>query len=100
MAYFNRQTGMNLTPAFDEYLRHAALPALELKFDEPNSAVSYRWKADEPTFAMRVRVGTKDHWQTTRGGMEDHADAPQDRRIPGSDRSLLRPRVQHGDKVG
>jgi len=64
VAYFNQKTGMNLTPIFDEYLRHAALPALELKFDEANSTVSYRWKADEPAFAMPVRVGTKDHWQT------------------------------------
>ena len=63
--YFNQQTGMNLTPIFDEYLRHAALPVLELKFDEPG-AVSYRWKADEPAFAMPVRVGTKDHWEVVR----------------------------------
>ncbi len=63
VAYFNQKTGMNLTPVFDEYLRHAALPALELKFDEPNGAVAYRWKADEQAFAMPVRVGTKDNWQ-------------------------------------
>jgi aminopeptidase N len=63
VAYFNQKTGMNLTPMFDEYLRHAALPALELKFDEANGAVSYRWKADEAAFAMPVRVGTKDHWR-------------------------------------
>jgi len=63
VAYFNQKTGMNLTPIFDEYLRHAALPSLELKFDEANSVVSYRWKADEPAFAMPVRVGTSDHWQ-------------------------------------
>jgi aminopeptidase N len=63
VAYFNQQTGMNLTPVFDQYLRHADVPTLELKFDEPGR-VSYRWKADEPAFAMPVRVGTKDHWQT------------------------------------
>ena len=62
VAFFNRRTGRNLTPIFDQYLRHAALPALELKFDEPGS-VSYRWKADEADFAMPVRVGKKDHWQ-------------------------------------
>lgn len=61
--YFNRKTGMNLTPIFDEYLRHAALPTLELKFDEAEGTVSYRWKADEAAFAMPARVGTKDHWQ-------------------------------------
>jgi aminopeptidase N len=63
VAYFNEKTGMNLTPIFDQYLRHTAIPVLELKFDEANGGVSYRWKADEPAFAMPVKVGTKDHWQ-------------------------------------
>jgi aminopeptidase N len=63
VAYFNRKTGRNLTPIFDQYLRHTAIPILELKFDEAGAAVSYRWKADEPKFAMPVRVGTRDHWQ-------------------------------------
>ena len=58
--YFNQQTGMNLTPIFDQYLRHAALPVLELKWSEAEGTVSYRWKADEPAFQMPVRVGTKD----------------------------------------
>src|SRR5258706_11533282 len=33
-AYFNQKTGMNLTPVFDQYLRHTAIPKLELKFDD------------------------------------------------------------------
>jgi hypothetical protein len=70
VAYFNQKTGLNLTPVFDEYLRHAALPSLELKFDEPNSVVSYRWKADEPAFAMPVRVGTSDNWQIVQPSAE------------------------------
>lgn len=61
--FFNRRTGMNLTPVFDQYLRHTAIPVLELKFDEANSTVSYRWKADEPAFAMPVKVGSKNSWQ-------------------------------------
>lgn len=63
VAYFNQKTGMNLTPIFDQYLRHTAIPTLELKFDEAEGNVSYRWKVDEPKFAMPVRVGTKDNWQ-------------------------------------
>ena len=59
--FFNRRTGKNLTPIFDQYLRHTALPALELKFTD--GSVSYRWKADENGFAMPVRVGAKDNWQ-------------------------------------
>ena len=63
LQYFNQQTGMNLTPIFDQYLRHAALPVLELKWNEGADTVSYRWKADEPGFQMPIYVGTKDHWQ-------------------------------------
>jgi aminopeptidase N len=61
--YFNEQTGMNLTPVFNQYLRHTAIPTLELKFDDSKGTVSYRWKVDEPAFEMPVRVGKKDHWQ-------------------------------------
>jgi aminopeptidase N len=60
--YFNEQTGMNLTPVFNQYLRHTAIPTIELKFDDANGAVSYRWKVDEIGFVMPVRVGTKDNW--------------------------------------
>jgi len=59
--FFNRRTGKNFTPIFNQYLRHTALPVLELKFADGN--VSYRWKTDETGFAMPIRVGTKDNWQ-------------------------------------
>ncbi len=63
VAYINQQLGMNLTPVFDQYLRHTALPTLELTFDEPAGKVQYRWIADEPAFAMPVRVGKPGAWQ-------------------------------------
>ena len=63
VSYFNQQTGMNLTPIFDQYLRHTAIPTLELKFNEAEGTVDYRWQADEPDFAMPVRVGKKTDWQ-------------------------------------
>ncbi len=63
VAYFNQQTKMNLTPIFDQYLRHTSVPVLELQFEERADVVRYRWKVDEPGFAMPVRVGTKDDWQ-------------------------------------
>lgn len=62
--FFNQQTGKNLTPIFDQYLRHAALPVLELKFDEAKGEIAYRWKAEEKAFAMPIRVGTPEKWQT------------------------------------
>jgi aminopeptidase N len=63
VAFFNRQTGKNLTPIFDQYLRRAALPALELRFQEGDGSVSYRWKTDVKDFAMPVKVGRKTDWQ-------------------------------------
>ena len=63
VAYFNRETGMNLTPFFNQYLRHADIPTLELFFDPSAGTVSYKWKADGPGFTMPVLVGEKDHWQ-------------------------------------
>ncbi len=61
LEFFNRQTGMNLTAVFNQYLRHAELPVLELEF-RPGK-VAYRWQADEAGFAMPVRVGRKNNWQ-------------------------------------
>jgi aminopeptidase N len=63
VAFFNRKTGKNMTPLFDQYLRRAAVPTIELKFDEARGTVSYRWKADEKDFAMPLRVGGKGRWQ-------------------------------------
>jgi aminopeptidase N len=62
--FFNKETGKNWTPIFDQYLRRAALPTLELQFDDAAGTVSYRWKADEKDFAMPIRVGKAGAWQT------------------------------------
>ena len=62
VAYMNQKTGVNLTPVFDQYLRHTAIPKLELKFDESAGTFSYRWKADVPNFAMPIKVGTPAKW--------------------------------------
>jgi aminopeptidase N len=63
VSYFNQQTGMNLTPVFDQYLRHAQIPRLELLFGEEPGLVMYKWRADEEKFAMPVRVGKPGEWQ-------------------------------------
>ncbi|HXR98328.1 MAG TPA: M1 family metallopeptidase [Terriglobales bacterium] len=60
--YWNQATGMNLTPIFDQYLRHTALPVLQLRFDGAAGTVAYRWQADEAGFAMPIRVGDPAHW--------------------------------------
>jgi aminopeptidase N len=61
VAWWNQRTGMNLTPFFNEYLRHAALPVLELKFDRAKGTVAYRWSADEAGFAMPIKIGDREH---------------------------------------
>lgn len=61
VAFFNKKTGKNFTPIFDQYLRHTALPVLELKFAE--GSVAYRWQVDVKDFVMPIRVGTKENWQ-------------------------------------
>jgi len=61
--FFNQKTARDFTPIFNQYLRHTAIPTLELKFNAGEGTVSYRWKVDEPGFRMPVRVGKKDSWQ-------------------------------------
>ena len=61
--FVNAQLGQNLTPVFDQYLRRADLPILELSFDEAEGTLAYRWKADERAFAMPVRIGAPGAWQ-------------------------------------
>ncbi|MEE2888916.1 MAG: M1 family peptidase, partial [Planctomycetota bacterium] len=50
-------------PVFDQYLRHAQPPLLELVFDDAKQSVSYRWKTDVPGFDMPIRVGERAAWQ-------------------------------------
>jgi aminopeptidase N len=61
--FFNKGTGLKLTPIFDQYLRHVSIPVLELKFDDAKEEVFYRWWADEKMFTMPIRVGDPDNWQ-------------------------------------
>jgi aminopeptidase N len=63
ISYFNQQSGVNLTPIFEQYLQHAQIPRLELLFGEAPGMVMYKWSADEADFSMPVRVGSPDHWQ-------------------------------------
>ncbi len=60
---FSQRFGRDMTPIFNQYLRHAKLPTLELAFDDTAATVSYRWVADEPDFAMPVCVGDPQAWQ-------------------------------------
>jgi len=75
-SWWNKRTGMNLTPFFDEYLRHAALPVLELKFDAAKKIVAYRWKADESAFSMPIEIGDAAHWTLVKPVTSDWKTMP------------------------
>ena len=64
VAFFNRALGRELTPMFDQYLRRAELPTLEVAFNEKESTIAYRWRASEREFAMPIRAGTRGAWVT------------------------------------
>jgi aminopeptidase N len=64
VAWWNQRTGRDLTPFFNQYLRHVEIPTLELNFDEAHNTVMYKWQATEPGFTMPVQVGDPAHWQT------------------------------------
>ena len=62
IAYWNQQLGHDYTPVFNEYLRHAALPELELRFDDASGTVRYRWHAQEAGFDMAIKAGDPQSW--------------------------------------
>lgn len=57
--YISQQSGMDLEPVFEQYVKHAKLPILEFFFDAEGRA-SCRWSADVRNFNMPVRVRVKD----------------------------------------
>jgi len=70
MEFFSAETGRNLGPLFDQYLRKTAIPVLELKFRDAEGTVAYRWKADVKEFRMPVKIGRPDHWLTLQPSTE------------------------------
>ena len=55
--FFDTEMGMNLTPIFNQYLKHAAIPTLELR--KSKGKLEFRWKADLSKFNMPVDVKIK-----------------------------------------
>ena len=52
--FFNAETGIFLTPVFNQYLRYTSIPVLEFK--QHKKYLEYRWKTEEPNFEMPVEV--------------------------------------------
>ena len=55
IAFFNQETGLNLTPIFNQYLKYKAVPILEVNIDK-KKRLSLKWNTEEPNFEMPVEV--------------------------------------------
>jgi len=54
VAFFKAETGLELTPFFDQYLRYTKLP--QLQFKKEKNVISYRWKTDVKNFEIPVEL--------------------------------------------
>ena len=90
--YFNRETGKNLTPIFDQYLRHTAIPVLELKFDEAkgDGLVSLEGRREVVCDAGAGGDQGQLAGHSTDDGLARHEDAAQEGPVRGGDGPLLR----------
>lgn len=52
--FFNKESRMNLTPIFDQYLRYKKIPGLEIKVVK--NKLQYQWKTDVADFNMPVDI--------------------------------------------
>ncbi len=75
--FFNKATEVDLKPVFEQYLRHASIPVLELK--QGDDKIQYRWKADVIDFKMpvdviideeEIRLNVTSDWKTLETGEE------------------------------
>ena len=52
--FFNTESGKNLTPIFNQYLRFTTIPNLLLRIN--NNKLEYRWNASEQNFNMPIDI--------------------------------------------
>lgn len=55
--FFNKESGLDLTSVFNQYLRYTTIP--ELEFRKSGKVIEYKWKAEAPNFSMPVDVMIK-----------------------------------------
>ena len=66
VSFFNGELAQDLSPVFDQYLRRANLPTLELVAQAAEGTLAYRWVAEERGFAMPVKIGVPGRWRVIR----------------------------------
>ena len=95
VAFFNKETGKNWTPIFDQYLRHADLPTLELTFnDRRDGVVSLEGGREGLRDADPRRQGRRLADDSADDRVEEDVDAADEGRVRGGDGPLLRQRQQ------
>ncbi|HMK07205.1 MAG TPA: hypothetical protein VK476_06725, partial [Flavobacterium sp.] len=57
IAFFNTESGMNLTPVFNQYLRYVGIPSFDMRIHKMK--LEYRWRADAEGFEMPVAIEVK-----------------------------------------
>jgi len=71
--FFNQESGLNLTPIFDQYLRYLDIPVFEYRIKKKR--FEFRWKTDVVNFSMpldlnikgkRMRVNPTTKWQKSK----------------------------------
>ena len=81
IAFFNTESGQNLKPVFDQYLRYTGIPNLEIRIK--NKKLEYRWRAAFKEFTMPVDVVVKGktmrlqpttEWKTAKIGISKSSD--------------------------
>jgi aminopeptidase N len=55
--YISKQSGMNLLPVFDQYIRYKGLPTLQVTWQDGKPYC--KWIADAKGFTMPVRIKMK-----------------------------------------
>ncbi|WP_339835927.1 M1 family metallopeptidase [uncultured Flavobacterium sp.] len=58
--FFSQELGHDMTPFFNQYLKHTTIPTLVLK--KHKNTFKYKWQTDEPNFEMPIELeinGTK-----------------------------------------
>lgn len=70
VAFFSKESGMDLQPFFNQYLRYRNIPKLQLRV--ANGKLEHRWQTDEANFTMpvglivdgkEVRINATNNWQ-------------------------------------
>jgi aminopeptidase N len=54
IGFFNTESGMNLTPVFNQYLHYVGIPSFDMRIHKRK--LEYRWRADAEGFEMPVAI--------------------------------------------